>query len=201
MVEEALVDLMADLEQRLPVCLGKQASDAEVAGVVDGRLGPERAALFEVLLDLGGAVVHLDRGLDAVVEDLGVKPPGVRRVDTPAEDDRGLVGAAERELVGQRRSNQARPAAGRSKPWCRRSRAWRNESACPYPRSAVLVGQGRGQRGLPAPEEQAHVLSRQAVADPGERLRVIAEANPLSSAWKAMPCRAACCLAHSFPLR
>ena len=27
------------------------------------------------------------------------------------------------------------------------------------------------------------------------------DANPLSSAWKAMPCRAACRLAHSFPLR
>ena len=65
MVQEALVDLMADRDQRLPVLLGEAAADAEVAGVVDGRLGSERAALFEVLLDLGGAVVHLDRGLHA----------------------------------------------------------------------------------------------------------------------------------------
>ena len=60
MVQEALVDLMADGDERLPVGLGQSSADAEVAGVVDGRLGSERAALFEVLLDLRGAVVNLD---------------------------------------------------------------------------------------------------------------------------------------------
>jgi hypothetical protein len=51
-VEESLVDLVADLQQRIPVGFGEQASDPEVAGVVDGRLGSERTAFFEVLLDL-----------------------------------------------------------------------------------------------------------------------------------------------------
>src|ERR671914_116025 len=50
---------------------GAQAADAEVVGVVDGCLGPQRAALLEVLLDLGGALVDLDRGLDTAVEDAG----------------------------------------------------------------------------------------------------------------------------------
>jgi len=75
-VEEALVDLIADGDERAPVFLGQSSADAEVAGVVDGRLGPQGAALFEVLLDLRGAVVDLDRGLHPFVEDLGVKPPG-----------------------------------------------------------------------------------------------------------------------------
>jgi hypothetical protein len=52
MVEEALVHLMADRDERLPAFPGQTAADTEVAGVVDGRLGPQRAALFEVLLDL-----------------------------------------------------------------------------------------------------------------------------------------------------
>ena len=100
-VEEALVDVVANRNQRLPVGLGEAAADAEVAGVVDGGLGPERAALFEVLLDLGGAVVHLDRRLDALVEDLGVKPAGGLARDAAAEHDSDLVRTPERVLVGQ----------------------------------------------------------------------------------------------------
>jgi len=100
-----LVDLMADADQGVPVLLGDASADPEVAGVVDGRLGPQRAAFFEVLLDLGGAVVDLDRGLGAAVKDLGVKPARGAAVDPPGEDDRGLIGATERELVGGSRTD------------------------------------------------------------------------------------------------
>ena len=74
-----------------------------------GRLGPQRAALFEVLLDLRGAVVDLDRRLDTAVEDLGVEPARGLAVHAPAEDDRGLVGPSERELVGDRRLKPGAP--------------------------------------------------------------------------------------------
>jgi hypothetical protein len=37
-VEQALVDLLADLQQRLPVVGGEQPSNAEGVGVVDRRL-------------------------------------------------------------------------------------------------------------------------------------------------------------------
>jgi hypothetical protein len=43
---------MSDVDQRVPVRVGEEPSDAEVAGVVDRGLGSERAAFFEVLLDL-----------------------------------------------------------------------------------------------------------------------------------------------------
>jgi hypothetical protein len=56
---------MADVDQRVPVLVGEQPADTEVAGVVDGRLGSQSAALFEVLLDLQGAEGDLDRGLGA----------------------------------------------------------------------------------------------------------------------------------------
>ena len=49
-VEEALVDLMTDGDERLPVLLGKAAADHEIAGVVDGRLSAQGAAIFEVPL-------------------------------------------------------------------------------------------------------------------------------------------------------
>ena len=50
-VEQSLVDLVPDIDERVTVGVGEHPADGEVAGVVDGRLGPERAALFEVLLD------------------------------------------------------------------------------------------------------------------------------------------------------
>jgi hypothetical protein len=156
-IEEALVDLMADLDERLPVLLGQAAADAEVAGVVDGRLGPERATLFEVLLDLRGAVVHLDRRLHPFVEDLGVKPARRSTRDAPGEHDRDLVRAPERELIGQ---SPLKP---------RPPRGWAVEHAgvgdlglaerelVVVAAGAVLRGQRRGQRGLPAVKERLDV--------------------------------------------
>jgi hypothetical protein len=101
-VEQPLVDAVADLDQCIPVVLGEAAADAEVVRVVDGRLGPERAAFLEVLLDLAGAVVDLDRGLDADVEDLGVKAARRATGHAAPEHDGDLVGAPERELVRER---------------------------------------------------------------------------------------------------
>jgi hypothetical protein len=51
-VQEPIVDLIADLSELLPGVGGQGAVDAEVVGVVDGRLGSERPAFLEVLLDL-----------------------------------------------------------------------------------------------------------------------------------------------------
>jgi len=47
-IEQPLVDLVTDLGQRLPVGVVDDTADAEVVGVVDRRLGSERAALLEV---------------------------------------------------------------------------------------------------------------------------------------------------------
>ena len=52
MVKESLVDLVADVDQCVPVRVGEQPADTEVAGVIDRRLGPKGAAFFEVLLGL-----------------------------------------------------------------------------------------------------------------------------------------------------
>ena len=176
MVEEALVDLVADLDQRLPVGLGEAAADAEVAGVVDGRLGPQRAALFEVLLDLRGAVVHLDRRLHAVVEDLGVKPSRRLAGDAPAEHDRDLVRAPERELVGQG-ALKPRPAGrGAVEHAGVGDLGLAERELVVVAARSVLRGQRRGQRRLPAVKERLHVvrptgLRRSRPARPGPRRR------------------------------
>jgi hypothetical protein len=156
-VEEALVDLVADPDQRIPVLFGEHAADAEVAGVVDGRFGPQRAALFEVLLDLRGAVVDLDRGLHAAGDDLGVKPAGGAAGDAAAEHDRDLIGASECQLIGER---ALEPRAARGWP-VEHARVGDLElperELIPIPTSAVLRGERRRQPRLPAIEERAHV--------------------------------------------
>jgi hypothetical protein len=102
MVEQSLVDVMSDVDQGVPVLVGQEPSDAEIAGVVDRRFRSQGAAFFEVLLDLRGAIVDLDRRLHAAVEDLGVEPARGLSAHAAAEDDRGLVGPSEGELVGDR---------------------------------------------------------------------------------------------------
>ena len=166
-----------------------------------GRLGPERAAFFEVLLDLRGAEVDLDRRLHSVVEDLGVEPARGLPGHAPAEDDRGLVGPSERELIGDRLLEPGAPGGGPIERAGVGDLELAERERVPIPVSAVLVAQRRGQRAC-----QRSKNERTSSAD---RLWQIAasacgsshEANPLSSARKAMPCWAACCLAHSFPLR
>jgi hypothetical protein len=101
-VEQALVDVVPDPEQRVPVLTREETPDAEVIAVVDGRLGPERTALLEILLDLGGAVVDLDRGRDAAGDHARVEAPGRLATHAPAEHHGDVVGAPERELVTDR---------------------------------------------------------------------------------------------------
>jgi hypothetical protein len=132
--EEPMVDVVADVDQRLPVGVAQEASDTEVAGVVDRGFGSERAAFFEVLLDLRGAEVNLDRSLGPAVEDLGMRPARDASIDAPAEDDPGLIGETERELVGERLLKPGRPAARWSNARVSEMSSCRNARARPYPR-------------------------------------------------------------------
>jgi hypothetical protein len=44
-VQQALVDLVGDVDQRLPVLVGEKPADAEAVAVVDGRLSSWRGPL------------------------------------------------------------------------------------------------------------------------------------------------------------
>ena len=73
--------------------------DAEVLGVVDRRLSPQRTALLEVLLGLGVFVVRLDLRLDAAGDHAGPEPPRGTAADPAGEDKLHVVRTPERELV------------------------------------------------------------------------------------------------------
>jgi hypothetical protein len=69
--------------------------------------------VVEVLLDLGAAVVDLQRRLDAGGDHAGVEAARGLARDAPAEHDRDPVGAPQRELVAQRLFE---PLAARQRP-------------------------------------------------------------------------------------
>jgi len=60
-VEEASVGLEADLPQRGEVW--QPLAEGEVAGIIDGGLGPEGAPLLVILLDPAVLVVEVERGV------------------------------------------------------------------------------------------------------------------------------------------
>jgi hypothetical protein len=123
-VEQALVDLVPDPDERSPVGLAEQTADGEVVAVVDRRLGAQRAALLEVLLDLGGAVVDLDPALDAAVDRPRLKRPGVWREIRRPKTTATWSGRPSVSWSRSVCSNQSRPACGRSKTRVSESSSW-----------------------------------------------------------------------------
>jgi hypothetical protein len=99
--EEASVGLEADLPQGGQVV--QPFADAEVAGVVDGRLGAERSSFLVVLLDLGVFVVEVQARGDPAGQHAGAEPAGglvAAAGDDPAvEDHADVVGASDVEVV------------------------------------------------------------------------------------------------------
>ena len=180
----------------------RETADAEVVGVVDGRLGSERAAFLEVLLDLGVLVVRLDLRLGAAMNDAGAEPSRGAGDDLAAERDLHVVGAPERELVGD---HQLEPVAARGR-LVEHAGVGDLELAdrerVAVAAQSILGGERRREQRLPALPEPLDLSLGQRVADLGQRELVIDRAKAVVErlegdrrGWSA------CCLAHSCPLR
>jgi hypothetical protein len=89
------------------------------------------ASFLEILLDLAALVVSLDLRLDAALDDAGAKPSWGGAADLAPEDDLHLVGAPERQLIGQQllKPGAAGAVAGRSNTRVSESSIWRTDSA------------------------------------------------------------------------
>src|SRR5262249_61799645 len=101
-LEQAAVEVAAELEKAGQVEVGEQPADPKVVGVVEGGLGSERPSPFQVLLDRCVAVLNVEADLDTLVEDAGAEgAAGARLGRYPAaEDGRGQVGGTGGEAVG-----------------------------------------------------------------------------------------------------
>lgn len=123
--------------------------------------------------------MDLDRCLHATVKDLGVKPARGPAAHTPAEDHRSLIGSPERQLIGQGLLKPRTARGGPVKGPGIGDLQLPDRERVPVATLAILARQGRGQRALPAIEEQADILSRQAIADRGQRVGVPAGRKPV----------------------
>ena len=99
--QQAPVGGEADLPQGGQV--GQPFADPEVAGVVDGGLGPQRPSFLVVLLDRGVLVVHVQARGDAAGDYPGAEAAGggagAGALQPPVEDQADLAGAAGVEVV------------------------------------------------------------------------------------------------------
>src|SRR4051794_30945337 len=90
--EQAPVGGEADLPQRGQI--RQPFPDSEVAGVVDGGLGPQRTSFLVVLLDRGVLVVHVQTRGDSLGDDPGPEPARggllAATEDAPVEDQADL---------------------------------------------------------------------------------------------------------------
>ncbi len=142
MIKESLVDLVADVDQRVPVLVGEEPSDTEVAGVVDGRLCPQRAALFEVLLDFDARKWIWIAASTPRLKTSAWNLPGVRRVTRRPKMTAALIGATEGELIGKRCFEPCASGGGPIKHPRVGDLQLPERKRVPVSASAVLVGQG-----------------------------------------------------------
>ena len=134
---------------------------------------------LEVLLDLGGAVVDLDRWLHAGRDDLGVEASGGLARDAAAEHDRDLVGAPERELIRERALKPGATGGGPVKHVRVGELKLPERQLVAVAAATVLGGKRRRQTRLPARKERPHVCGRKSLADAGQRGLVLAGGEPV----------------------
>ena len=128
-VEQTSVGGEADLPQRGQVA--QSTADAEVAAVIDGRLGTEGLTLFVVLLDLRVLVVHVQARGDPFGEHPGAEPsrggPLAPGADLRSKMSPTLSGRPRSRLSRITSSKNTRPVTGRSSTWVRENSACRIE--------------------------------------------------------------------------
>jgi hypothetical protein len=141
--------------------------------------------------------VHLERGLDAAGDDLGVEAPRGAARDPAVEHDRHLVGAAEGELVAQELLEPGPAGLGAVEhPGVGELELAEGEQVA-VAAAAILRREGRRQARLPAAQEALDVPDREARRDPLKGGASAQQRKPLSRASKATPARSAWRLAHS----
>ena len=151
---------------------------AEVPGVVDRGFGSDRSLELVVLLDLGVLVVNVDRGGDLGAEHAGAPP---RRGRAPAaqahaavKDQAGLVGPAEVEVLADQLLKEHAARVGAVQHLGERELGLQDRQLIAVAGPAVGRGERVRQPRQPAAKERVDLRRRQPLADPLQRVRVIA---------------------------
>jgi len=140
-------------------------ANAEVAGVIDGGLGAQGAALLVVLLDAGALVVEMKGRIDLPGEDPGAKAAWRAGGDTPAEDELYGVGAAQVDVVPDGFLKEAAAGQGAVEDLGEADLELEDGKLMSIAGPTVFGGQWLGEYGHPAAEVGLDVVSAELVAD------------------------------------
>ena len=148
-------------------------ADLEVAGVVDGGLGPERSSFLVVLLDRGVLVVHVQARGDPAGDHPGAEPAGggagAAAHQPPAEDQADLAGAPGAEIVPDDLLAEHPPGHGLVEHLGEGE--FRLQDGDVVAVAGFPVGRGKRVRqpGQPRAQQRVDLLRPELVADPLQR--------------------------------
>lgn len=166
-VQETPVGVEADLPQGGQV--GQPFADPEVAGVVDGGLGPQRDPALVVLPDRGVLVVDVQARGDSLGDDSGAEPArgGPRSLpdDPPVEDQPDLVRAADVEVVPDHLLEEDPPAHRLVQHLGEGELRLQDRHLVAVARGPVRWGERVRQAGQPLAQQRIDRLGAEPVAD------------------------------------
>jgi hypothetical protein len=126
---------------------------ADVGGLVDHGLDPQRAVALEVLLDARALVAKVDPHTGAARDDPGGEPVALA-LGLAGGHDRDLFGAANRDVVGNQRFEEAPGATRRVEHQRARHLDLAHRQIPPIAGGAILAAQRRRNLGDPAVKER-----------------------------------------------
>jgi hypothetical protein len=165
----------------------------EIPGVVDRGLGPQRPALFVVLLDLGVLVLDVQGRDHSLGDDPGAEPARGRMPtfadDAAVEDQTDLVGAADVEVVVEDLLEKDPPVHRAVEHLNQEELRLQDGQLIPVSGGLVLVGGSErvGQDLEPFTQQRLDMLRAQTVADRLQRRHVIARGESVVQRLVADP--------------
>lgn len=184
-LQQATIGLEADGPQGGQV--DEFASNAKVAGVVDGGLGAQGVVELEVLLDLRVLIADMQRGDDPLGEDPGAEDARGTLGDAPVEDQADLLGTTQIEVLPDQFLEQMTPGHGSVEDLGAGEFGLKDRQFIAEAGGTIRGGEGLGQAGKPFAHHRVDLLRRQAVQYPLQGRRVRAPEQTVVQCLKGDP--------------
>ena len=172
-VEQSSVGLEADSAQRGQVA--QVLADTEIARVVDGGLGTQCPAFLVVLLDARTLVIDMQRGNYPLGDDAGAKAPRGAPVNASLEDQLGLTGAADIQVLPNHFLEERAPRHRPVQHLGERELRLQDRQIVAIARRAIGSAKGVRQPAQPLSQQRIDLLGRQPLAQRLRPLRAFAQ--------------------------
>ena len=184
--QQTAIDSRTQLSQEDPVT--ETLVHVKIVWVVNGRFGAQRTVLFEILLDPGVFIGHLQCGLHATLQQLGAELTGSVTAHLPAKrsvapDPGPPISRFSRVTV----QKNPVPPHGSGKHLCATDFHLPDGQTMVIACFSVFGGQRPRQTSYPLVEERLHQFGRQLVANRLQALRLTALQKAVIQGFKGQP--------------